>query len=129
MPFFQGARALLVEDNPINQRVATGLLKKLGLTVTVAGNGLEAVEALRRDSTAFDVVLMDLQMPVMDGFAATRAIREELRLDVPVIALSAHGHEEERAHGAAAGMNDHLTKPARLSALGATLARWLRRPL
>jgi len=125
VPSFHGVRALVVDDNAINLRVASGLLKKLGVAVSVACNGLEAVEALRRGPQDFDVVLMDLQMPVMDGFAATRAIRQELGLEVPVIALTAHGREEERAQGVAAGMNDHLTKPARLSVLGATLARWV----
>jgi signal transduction histidine kinase/ActR/RegA family two-component response regulator len=126
VPSLHGVRALVVDDNRVNQRVAAGLLKKLGVAVSLAGDGQEAVEALRRSPAGFDVVLMDLQMPVMDGFAATRAIRQELRLEVPIIALTAHCRDEERAQGLAVGMNDHLTKPARLSVLGATLARWVR---
>jgi PAS domain S-box-containing protein len=105
-----GLRLLLVEDNLINQHVARGILEHAGATVTVAENGEMALERLR-ESSAYDMVLMDVQMPVMDGFAATRAIRGELGLTLPVIAMTAGVMASEREQCIAAGMDDFVGKP------------------
>jgi two-component system, sensor histidine kinase and response regulator len=105
-----GRRLLIVEDNIVNQTVAEGILEAEGATTSIAANGREAVEMLR--STAYDAVLMDLQMPEMDGYAATRAIRGELGLTrMPIIALTAHALPEERRRCLEAGMDEHLSKP------------------
>ena len=119
-------RVLVVEDQPLNREVADGMLSSLGLTVNTAGNGAEALERLRRES--FDLVLMDCEMPVMDGFSATRELRREETLDrrLPVIALTADVTREGREACLAAGMDDHLGKPFTREALHALLRRWLR---
>ena len=121
-----GARALLAEDNDINQMVAREILEGFGLVVEVARNGRAAVELLRADPTRCTLVLMDLQMPEMDGFEATRIIREELGLtDLPIIAMTAHALADERQHCLASGMNDHVAKPIDPPTLLTVLARWL----
>ncbi len=114
-------RVLLAEDNPVNQKVAQLMLTKLGHRVDTVSNGLEAVQAVRR--LAYDVVLMDVQMPVMDGLAATRMIRTELPADrqPPVVALTANVLTENQASAAAAGMDGYLTKPVRAEQLRAVL--------
>jgi PAS domain S-box-containing protein len=119
-----GARVLLVEDNPINQELALDVLSRAGILVTVAGNGQEALDVLAREG--FDGVLMDCQMPVMDGYDATRSLRlrPELR-DLPVIAMTANAMVGDRQKVLAAGMNDHVAKPIKLDELFATLARWM----
>lgn len=111
-----GLNILLAEDNHLNQLVVVELCQKEGIIVTVAGDGKEALELLAKDH--FDLVLMDLQMPVMDGFATTRVIRtkEELK-DLPVIAMTAHALEDARIDAIAAGMDDFITKPFRMDAL------------
>ncbi len=120
----RGARILVVEDNRINQRIMQELLAGYGLQVVVAGDGIEAVELSQRE--AFDLVLMDLQMPRMDGFQATAKIRERHdRLSLPVVAMTAHGRDEDREKCLSAGMNDHLTKPVDPAVLAQTLGRWL----
>jgi PAS domain S-box-containing protein len=110
---FSGTRILLAEDNPVNQKLATRLLQRLGAEVQVASNGIEALQALR--ASDFDAVLMDCQMPQMDGYEATRQLRgPEGRVknpQIPVIALTAHALATDRAKCLAAGMNDYLTKP------------------
>jgi CheY-like chemotaxis protein/HPt (histidine-containing phosphotransfer) domain-containing protein len=122
-----GARILLVEDNAVNQEVGVGLLQRAGAHVSVAGNGREALARLADEP--FDAVLMDVQMPVMDGLEACRAIRLEPRFAaLPIIAMTAGALPEERMLTAQAGMNDHLTKPIDSATLEATLARWLARP-
>jgi len=103
-------RLLLVEDNELNQIVARGMLEGEGMHVTVAGNGREALDLLARDAR-FDMVLMDVQMPVLDGLAATRLIRSDLKLSMPVIAMSAGVLASERARCLEAGMNDFIPKP------------------
>ncbi len=107
-----GLRVLLVEDNLINQMVARELLERQGVWVQLAENGQQAVDALVANPAGFDVVLMDLQMPVMDGLQATRHIRQQLKLtDLPIIAMTANVMASDRADCLAAGMNDHVGKP------------------
>jgi len=117
-----GMRLLVVEDNKINQAVAQGLLTQEGAIVTLADNGRLGVDAVLTMQPAYDAVLMDLQMPVMDGFEATRAIREDLRLDqLPIIAMTANAMASDREACLAAGMNDHVGKPFELDHLVAVL--------
>jgi signal transduction histidine kinase/DNA-binding response OmpR family regulator/HPt (histidine-containing phosphotransfer) domain-containing protein len=131
----QGIRILLVEDNEINQQVAGELLEGAGAIVTIARNGVEAVKLLtgsEQDPTpgpAFDIVLMDLQMPEMDGYAATRLLRSNPRFHkIPIIALTAHAVAQERQRCLEAGMNDHVSKPIDPDAFLATIARWTKTP-
>ncbi len=122
-----GIRVLLVEDNEVNQQVATELLESSGAIVRIANHGGEAVSILTEGNgpPPFDVVFMDLQMPEMDGYTATKLIRAQPRLDgVPIIAMTAHALVEERQNCLDAGMSDHVTKPIDPDALLATLLRW-----
>jgi CheY-like chemotaxis protein len=119
---------LLVEDNAVNQRLATRMLEKRGHRVTLAGNGLEALEAIAKRS--FDLVLMDIQMPEMDGFQATAAIREKengTNARLPVVALTAHAMKGDREKCLAAGMDGYLTKPIRPRELDDILENFLAR--
>jgi len=119
-----GARILLVEDNPINQELALDVLSHAGIIVSVAGNGQEALAMLAQQS--FDGVLMDCQMPIMDGYAATRALRQHPQWrDLPVIAMTANAMVGDRDKVLAAGMNDHIAKPIKLDELFTTLVRWV----
>ena len=125
----RGARILLTEDNDINQQIAIELLEGTGATVTVANNGREAVEILSNgpQPPPFDVVLMDLQMPEMDGYQATAKLRSDARFAaLPIIAMTAHATIEERQRCLASGMNDHISKPIDPSALFETVARYYR---
>ncbi len=118
------ARILLVEDNPVNQLVAKGMLGKLGCEVIVAGHGGEALDQL--EQAAFDLVLMDCNMPVMDGYEASRRIRQSGRWpDLPIVALTANAMPEERERCRAAGMNDYLAKPFRREELLALIDHWV----
>jgi len=120
----QGAQVLLVEDNEINQQVAKEILEGGGLIVTLANNGQEAVNAVMEDN--YDAVLMDVQMPVMDGYEATRTIRDEPRFkDLPIIAMTAHAMAGDREKSIAAGMNDHVSKPIDPHALFLTLQKYV----
>jgi signal transduction histidine kinase/DNA-binding response OmpR family regulator/HPt (histidine-containing phosphotransfer) domain-containing protein len=120
-----GAHVLLVEDNVINQEVAVDLLSRAGMIVSVAGNGEEALRKLAVER--FDAVLMDCQMPVMDGYAATRALRQQPSLkDLPVIAMTANAMVGDREAVIEAGMNDHVAKPIKVDEMFATLARWIK---
>jgi PAS domain S-box-containing protein len=120
-----GARVLLVEDNEINQQVAKEILEGAGLLVTLADNGQEAVDAVRTGT--YDVVLMDIQMPVMDGYAATRAIRRDTRFsDLPIIAMTAHAMAGDAQKSLDAGMQAHVTKPIDPENLFAALQKWVR---
>jgi signal transduction histidine kinase/ActR/RegA family two-component response regulator len=122
---FSGLHVLVVEDNAVNQMVAQALLKKLGATITCADNGLEALVLLREAPSAYDLVLMDVQMPEMDGHEATLAIRRELGLAaLPIIAMTAHAMQEEKDRCLASGMNGHLAKPVTKQALSQVLQRW-----
>ncbi len=117
-----GMRVLLVEDNPINQQVAQELLQAQGARVALADNGALGLQALREAQPPFDVVLMDLQMPVMDGLSATRLLRADPRLhSLPVIAMTANAMQSDREACLAAGMNDHVGKPFDLKQLVQTL--------
>ncbi|MGV3727641.1 response regulator [Hydrogenophaga sp.] len=123
-----GIRVLLVEDNETNQQVATELLTHEGAQVCVAANGRIAVDVLAADSKAFEIVLMDLQMPVMDGFAATQSIRQDLLLtELPVIAMTANALASDRDACLAAGMTDHIGKPFDLNQLIAVIRSHVQR--
>jgi signal transduction histidine kinase/DNA-binding response OmpR family regulator/HPt (histidine-containing phosphotransfer) domain-containing protein len=120
-----GARILLTEDNEINQQIAIELLEGAGAQVTVANNGKEAIDLLQAHPDAFDVVFMDLQMPVMDGHQATSAIRNDARFAaLPIIAMTAHASVEERERCLAEGMNSHISKPISPALLFETLERY-----
>jgi len=122
----KGAKILLAEDNPINQMVATELLKIKGFEITVASNGLLALELLQKQE--FDLILMDLQMPEMDGFEATRAIRSDPRFKhIPILAMTASAMSGDRELCLEAGMNDHVAKPIDPKILYSTLVKWIRK--
>jgi PAS domain S-box-containing protein len=121
----RGARVLLVEDNEINQELALELLTARGLSVEVATNGAEALQMLEKND--YDGVLMDVQMPVMDGYTATREIRKRASLaSLPVIAMTANAMAGDRENALAAGMNDHIAKPISVREMFTTMARWIR---
>lgn len=120
-----GARILLVEDNKLNQEVALGLLEGEGLQVDVAQNGQEAIQLLA--TQPYDIVLMDMQMPVMDGLTATRHIRAMPQFKtLPIIAMTANAMEQDRERCAEAGMDDHVPKPIDPPQLMATLVKWIK---
>lgn len=127
---FDGLHLLLVEDNPISQELALDLLQRAGAKVSLAAHGREALDAL--STVLFDGVLMDLQMPVMDGLEATRRLRALQRAGrlpyFPIIALTAHALQSDRDLAAAAGMDGYLTKPLMLEALRSELQQWLPLP-
>lgn len=121
----QGRRILLVEDNAFNRDVAFEMLQELHLEVDCALNGQECIERLN-GTVSYDLVLMDIQMPVMDGLKATRLIRTDPRFEhLPIIAMTAHAMVEDRDKSLAAGMNDHLVKPVNPRQLATILQRWL----
>jgi CheY-like chemotaxis protein/HPt (histidine-containing phosphotransfer) domain-containing protein len=119
----RSAKILVAEDNPTNLEVALAQLRKLGYEATAATNGAEAVEALRHG--CFDLVLMDCQMPVMDGFEATRSIRSSSQPGIPIVAVTADAMSDDRDRCLREGMNDYLAKPVELEPLRAMLAKWL----
>jgi signal transduction histidine kinase/CheY-like chemotaxis protein len=121
----QGATVLLVEDNEINQQVAKELLEQARLRVDIANHGQEALQML--EARDYDCVLMDIQMPIMDGYTATAKIREDSRFDkLPVLAMTANATVEDRERSLAAGMNAHLNKPIDPSLLYETLLTWIK---
>ncbi len=127
LPALAGARVLLAEDNEINQQIAVELLEGAGVVVDVAGTGREVLERLERAPRGYDAVLMDLQMPGMDGLEATRRLRADARFaELPVIAMTAHAMVEERERCLAAGMVDHIAKPIEPQAMFRTLAHWVK---
>jgi two-component system, sensor histidine kinase and response regulator len=119
-----GRRVLVVEDNEINRDLASELLSDLGIRVAIAVNGREGLDHVLAE--AFDLVLMDIQMPVVDGLTATKLIRADDRFhELPIIALTAHAMSGDRERSLEAGMNDHLTKPINPDTLAAMLSRWM----
>ncbi len=122
----RGARILLAEDSPLNRQVALEFLAEVGILADVAVNGLEAVSMAR--ANAYDLVLMDIQMPELDGISATRLLRaDERNAQLPIIAMTAHAMGGDRELSLQSGMNDHITKPIAPEQLFDTLARWLPR--
>jgi two-component system sensor histidine kinase/response regulator len=123
---YAGVKALLAEDNEANQMVAVELLSRLGIELDIANNGREAVERVRANPGGYVCVLMDMQMPEMDGLAATRAIRADTALGgLPIIAMTANAMKADLDACLAAGMNDYVTKPIDRAALASTLRKWL----
>ena len=121
----RGARVLLVEDNELNREVALGLLEDAHLSIDQAENGAVAVQQLIRQD--YDLVLMDMQMPVMDGITATKAIRSNPRFaSLPILAMTANAMDHDRELCLAAGMNDHLAKPIDPDKLFGALLQWIR---
>jgi PAS domain S-box-containing protein len=120
----RGARVLLVEDNEINQEVANELLGQAGLIVTIANNGQEGVETAMQSE--FDCILMDIQMPVMDGYTASRTLRKDERFNsLPILAMTANAMKGDRERCIDAGMNDHISKPINPKELFSTLTKWI----
>jgi CheY-like chemotaxis protein len=113
---------LLVEDNLLNQKLASFILKKIGCEAEIAANGVEALEMIGKQN--YDLVLMDIQMPIMDGLQASMAIRKELHLDIPIIALTANTFKEDVENCINAGMNDHLGKPYKEEQLIQMINKW-----
>jgi PAS domain S-box-containing protein len=130
LPQFAGKRLLLVEDNLVNQRVALKMLERFGLTARVANDGAEAAKEL--EENRFDLVFMDCQIPIMDGYTVTRSHRDrEERLGLPrtpIVALTANAIQGDSERSAAAGMDDHLTKPLSFKELERSLSQWLSEP-
>jgi two-component system sensor histidine kinase/response regulator len=124
--FLEGVRILLVEDNPVNQQVVRKILEKAGCAVDAAGDGQAALDALER--AAYDLVVMDVQMPVMDGFEATAAIRSDDRWKaLPVVAMTAHALQGDRDRCLAAGMTDYIPKPVDTKQMFDVITRWVGR--
>jgi CheY-like chemotaxis protein len=118
-----GAHVLLVEDNAVNRRVARGMLQKYGCTVVEAEDGQIALQLIGQ--APFDIVLMDVQMPVLDGLEATRRLRSDPRYrNIPIVAMTAHAMKGDRERCLAAGMNDYLTKPVKAAAVAEMLRKW-----
>ncbi len=121
-----GARLLLVEDNDMNQELARELLEQAGITIEIANNGQEALDILGKDP-GFDGVLMDCQMPVMDGYTATRELRKKKAFKkMPIIAMTANAMSGDREKVLEAGMNDHIAKPLNVAEMYATIAKWVK---
>ncbi|WP_341678875.1 response regulator [Niveibacterium sp. SC-1] len=126
MAQLRGARVLLVEDNDMNQELAMALLTNVGMEVVVANNGQEALDILARDAR-FDGILMDCQMPVMDGYEATRALRRDPAFaQIPILAMTANAMADDKQKVLDAGMHDHIAKPLNVGTLFQTLARWIK---
>lgn len=121
----QSTRILLAEDNLVNQKLATMMLKKAGYTVTVAPNGKNAVETFTNAPDSFDTILMDIQMPEMDGYQATRTIRQAGFNKIPIIAMTANAMKGDRELCLEAGMNDYITKPIKRELVFQILDKWL----
>ena len=124
----KGANVLLVEDNPINQQVATEILKNAGVKVTIANNGKEGVKTVcDNPASMFHIVLMDVQMPEMDGHEASREIRKNPLFEkLPIIAMTAHAMKGDKEACLAAGMNDYVTKPINPEILFSTMSKWIK---
>jgi CheY-like chemotaxis protein len=123
-PDLNGARILLVEDNKVNQFLANAMLTSWKALVDISEDGADAVERVKTGD--YDLVLMDLQMPVMDGFEATAVIRNELKLSIPIIGLSANALNDERERSLQIGMDDYVSKPFKPELLYAIIQGYLR---
>ena len=125
VPSFAGKRVLLVEDNELNREIAAEILKSMDFEIDIARNGIEAVRAVEEGATcAYDLVLMDIQMPIMDGYEATRCIRalpNRMKSHVPIYAMTANTFEEDKQRAADAGMNGHIAKPIEAAILANAL--------
>jgi CheY-like chemotaxis protein len=120
-----GARILLTEDNAINQQVATEILQSVGLIVEIANNGKEALEAINKSN--YDLILMDIQMPVMSGYEATRLIRQDQRFqNLPIVAMTAHAMSGAKEQCLDEGMNDYVSKPVDPVQLYSVLIKWIK---
>ncbi len=125
-----GVHILVAEDNPINQQVAKELLRRFGATVSIANDGTQAVTQLLHSAVKVDLVLMDIQMPEMDGYQATQTIRSDERFDhLPIIAMTANAMKGDREKCLSAGMNDHIPKPVDPSLMLKTIQHWLTQPV
>jgi PAS domain S-box-containing protein len=120
----KGSKVLLVEDNTINQEIVLGLLENSGIIIDVANNGQEAVNKYNANPSKYELILMDLQMPVMDGYEATKNIRE-INKNIPIVALTANAMKEDVQRTQEAGMNDHLNKPIEVDKLYETLLKYI----
>ena len=131
MEILAGKHVLLCEDNELNTEIAKTLMEAKGMIVTCASNGQEGVEAFKTSPlNSFDCIIMDIRMPVMDGYEATRQIRALDRADakkIPILAMTADAYEEDVRHCLDEGMNAHIAKPIDPAALFTTLAQWLMR--
>ncbi len=129
MPDFSGKRVLLAEDNELNQILAENILTTVGLAVDIACDGTEAVEIVKSAGAGYyNVILMDIQMPKMDGYEATRQIRaleDKAKADIPIIAVTANAFEKDRPVAEDAGMNGYLAKPYDIPAIMKTLKELL----
>ena len=126
---FTGRKVMLVEDNALNREISTEILEDRGIEVTAMERGDLAVEKLKYSSIKYDAVLMDIQMPGIDGYEATRRIRKLDNPDVanvPIIAMTANAFDEDKRAALEAGMNDHVSKPVNVDVLCATLAKFFR---
>jgi CheY-like chemotaxis protein len=135
------ARILLVEDNPVNQKLAKLMLTKAGYEVDVAGDGQEAVEKYTKTPDKYDLIFMDIQMPVMDGLQATKEIRKweghrkdpkgktigssKAGLKIPIVAMTANAMEEDRKKCLEVGLDDYITKPIKKALLFETIDKWV----
>lgn len=122
----KGSHILLAEDNQTNQEVIVGLLEHAGIFIDIAQNGREALERFQADPNRYELILMDIQMPVMDGYEATQKIRQ-INPDIPIIALTANAMKEDIQRSLESGMNDHISKPIKVETLYTVLLRYIRK--
>jgi two-component system, sensor histidine kinase and response regulator len=128
IPSTPSVNVLLIEDNPVNQKLAEVILKKNGYPVEIAGNGKEGVEKFISDPERFNIIFMDIQMPVMDGYEATETIRKKGFTGIPIIALTAHAMKGEQEKCLTRGMNDYITKPIKRDILLGKIKEWNGKP-
>ena len=126
---FTGKQILLAEDNEMNQMIAVAILENAGFTIDIASNGAEAVEKMEQaPAGTYDVILMDIQMPIMDGYEAAKRIRameDQKKAEIPIVAVTANAFEEDRKISLEAGMNGHLAKPYDIDVIMQTLSEIL----
>jgi CheY-like chemotaxis protein len=119
-----GKKALLVEDNIINQKIAEKMLSNIGLSTEIAANGQEAIKMIQEQTNSYDVIFMDVQMPVLNGLDATKQLRE-MQIEIPIVAMTANALKGDREICLEAGMNDYIGKPVKMDDLEDILKRWL----